>query len=420
MTRSQTDPAAGMDYEHVAYSFSRIGIALTSEHQLDALFRLIVDEIIAFAGCDGCSLYVRQEEPERLIFQATRTLSREKDALPTPFRPMPLRLTPGSIAGYTALTGSVVNLPDCYAIPDAVPYRHNNRYDLDTGYRTVSILSVPMRDGDGKVTGVIQLINKLDDQGRVVAFPPGIEPVIAAIASQAAVAVRSAQLQKLQVESSFVFNSLLLSLCAYSFFLAIVRTSGESFLGLSMKELVTLGFSLVFSVISVLIIRKTALPLTFFGLTRKRLSRSVGESLLATLLVVAATTGLKVYGIQHWEVFRGVPVVDWSLVGVSYFTYALIAPIQEFIRSGVLQSSLERNLASQKHHTFGAVVISSCVFGSFHIFYSVGMALLTVFSGFLWGYLYSRHRNIVGISLSHFLIGNYIALLGFWKILADL
>lgn len=408
---------SAMDYRHVAFSLSKIGTALTSETRLEALFDLIVNEIIAFAGCDGCSLYIREQEPSRLIFQATRTMSRENDGAKIPFRPIPLRLTPKSVAGYTALTGEIVNISDCYAIPDTVSYQHNKSYDNETGYRTVSVLSVPMQESDGTVTGVIQLINKLDEQGNPIPFPLEMEPVIAAIASQAAVAVKNAQLKKVQSESNLVFNSLLLSLCAYSFFLAIVKSSRQTFLGLSMNEVITAGFSIAFLVIAMFIIRKAELPMRYFGLTFKRWKKSLWESLAVTALVMAGMIGLKLYAIGHWSMFAGQPVVDWSLVGVSYVTYLLIAPIQEFIRSGVLQSSLERNLSYSKQNAFWAVVISSCVFGSFHIFYSVGMAVLTVVSGFVWGWLYARHKSIVGVSISHFIIGNFIALVGFWNLL---
>lgn len=407
-----------MDYTNIAVSLSKIGIALNAENKLDHLWNLIVTEVIDFAGCDGCSLYIRQDEPRRLVFQATRTLSlTSTDEAEAKFTAVSLKLNPGSIAGYTAITGELINIPDCYAIPESAPYQHNHSFDTSHGYRTASLMSVPMKYHDGTVIGVIQLINKLDDNGQVVPFPNELEEFIEAIASQAAVAVKNAQLQKVQSDSTFVFNSLLLSLCAYSFFLAILKTSNTTLWGLSINELITAGFSLVFLVISILIIRQTQLPLSYFGITLKNSSRSLWEAALATLAVMGLLTMVKVWAVGNWPVFAGAKVVDLSLITISYFTYIFIAPVQEFIRSGVLQSSLERSLADSRYRQFMAVVVSSCIFGSFHIFYSVGMALVTVVSGLLWGWLYSRQRNLIGISLSHFIIGNYLALVGFWNML---
>lgn len=408
-----------MDYSNVALSLSKIGIALNAETKLENLWNLIIKEVIEFASCDGCSLYILQEEPLRLVFQASHTVSLSK-GLPgqaEKFTAIPLKLSSTSIAGYTAITGQTVNIPDCYAIARSETYQHNNSYDIANGYRTTSVLSVPMKDREGVVIGVIQLINKLDDNGSTIPFPPDLEPIIEAIASQAAVAIKNSQLQKIQNDSTFVFNTLLLSLCTYSFFLAILKTSDSSFLGLSINELVTAGFSLVFLVISIVIIRKTHLPLSYFGLTLKGSKKSLIEAAIATVVLMGLLSGSKFLLIEHLPAFAGQPVIDLSVIGLSYFTYLFIAPVQEFVSRGVLQGSLERSLVGSKNRLFLSIIIASCVFGSFHLFYSVGMALVTLASGLLWGWLYTRQRNLIGISLSHFIVGNYIGLVGLWDLL---
>ncbi len=406
-----------MEYKNIALALIKIGTALSSENKLDRLFNLIVDEIIQFAGCDACSLFIRQDDPSQLVFQASRTLSLELDGKRRAFNAVPVVLNPSSIAGYTALTGEIVNIPDCYSIPETLSYKHNHSYDLQFGYRTVSLLSVPIRYQDGSILGVIQLINKLDDAGMVIPFAEDIQPLISAIAGQAAVAIRNAQLQNIQNESSFVFNSLLLALCAYSFFLAVLqRYQGNAM----MPTLITAGFSGLFLVISVLVIWKTRLPLSFFGITFKNAKISLWESAWVTAVVMFILTLAKMWAVKNGDVFHDAAIIDWNLWGISYGTYIFIAPIQEFVSRGVLQSSLERSLSDSRWRSFLAIVISSCVFGSFHIFYSLGLALLTVVSGFLWGYLFSRHRNIIGISLSHFVIGDYISLLGFWDLLLNI
>ncbi|MEN6327152.1 MAG: GAF domain-containing protein [Syntrophomonas sp.] len=404
----------GLEYRSVAFSLTKIGTALSSEKRLDRLFNLIVDEIIEFAGCDACSLFIRHDDSANLVFQASRTVSMEVSGTRREFNAVPVKLSRSSIVGYTALTGEILNIPDCYNIQETASYQHNKDYDTQSDYRTVSLLSVPIRYQDGSIVGVIQLINKLDDEGKVVAFPEEMEPLISAVASQAAVAIRNAQLQNIQTESSFVFNSLLLALCGYSFFLAILqRYQGNAWI----PTLITAGFSGLFLLISILVIWKTGLPLSFFGITRNNMKKSLLESALATIVAVAALTLFKMWAVKHWGIFQNQPVINWGLWNFSYCTYILIAPIQEFVSRGVLQSSLERSLNDSRFRTFLAIVISSCVFGSFHIFYSLGLALLTVVSGFLWGYLFSRHKNITGISLSHFIIGDYISLLGFWDLL---
>ena len=69
-------------------------------------------------------------------------------------------LTEASLAGYTALSGQVLRLDDVYALPGGVPYHFNRSFDERTGYRTRSMLMVPMVNHAGEIVGVIQLINR--------------------------------------------------------------------------------------------------------------------------------------------------------------------------------------------------------------------------------------------------------------------
>lgn len=183
-----------MDYRELVFAFNRIGIALTSETKLENLFDLIVDEIIEFSDCDGCSLYIREDNNPELIFKATKTVSLIQKGHESVFKSFSVPLEMQSIAGYTALMGDTVNIEDCYHIPEDKPFGFNKSFDEKTGYRTVSMLSVPMKDNEGNVLGVIQLINKLDEKGNPVPFSRELEEVILSLASQAAVAYANAKL----------------------------------------------------------------------------------------------------------------------------------------------------------------------------------------------------------------------------------
>jgi diguanylate cyclase (GGDEF)-like protein len=78
-----------------------------------------------------------------------------------------------------------------------MPYAFNWRVDLATGYRTHSVLAVPLRDASRRIQGVLQLINATDPDGNVVPFHPRLEDVARAFAAYAAIAVRSARLEEL-------------------------------------------------------------------------------------------------------------------------------------------------------------------------------------------------------------------------------
>lgn len=75
-----------------------------------------------------------------------------------------------SIVGYAALTGETVVIDDAYAIPADRPYRFNTSFDAKTGFRTVSIVSLPLKNTRDELLGVMQLINAKDDQGRSAPF----------------------------------------------------------------------------------------------------------------------------------------------------------------------------------------------------------------------------------------------------------
>ena len=111
----------------------------------------------------------------------------------------------GSIAGYVALSGQAVNVADAYRLPQGSPFQISRAFDRTSGYRTKSMLVVPMRDHHDAVIGVVQLINKKRDRGallqpvslvdeEVVSFAAIDEDLAGSLASQAAVALENARL----------------------------------------------------------------------------------------------------------------------------------------------------------------------------------------------------------------------------------
>jgi HD-GYP domain-containing protein (c-di-GMP phosphodiesterase class II) len=143
---------------------NRIGIALSQTREMGALLSLILTKAREITGADAGSLYLVEEtHPDvlsggpgeiHLRFKLT-----QNDSLQFPFAEFELPLEESSLAGYTALHGEVINLADVHRIPQNRPYRFNARFDKETGYRTRSMLTLPMKNGRGEVIGVLQLIN---------------------------------------------------------------------------------------------------------------------------------------------------------------------------------------------------------------------------------------------------------------------
>lgn len=172
---------------------NQVGIALTSETNLEKLLELIVHEAREFTRSDAGSLYILEDDKLFFHIAQNETLSRRPNP-PPGFKPYPLPLSEESIAGYVAITGKVLNIENVYRLPKTVPYSFNPDFDLRNNYVTRSMLIVPMKDRQGQILGVLQLINVMDETGAIAVFPKSVEHLVMSLASQAAVAIRNAKL----------------------------------------------------------------------------------------------------------------------------------------------------------------------------------------------------------------------------------
>jgi len=177
----------------------QIGIALTSERELATLLERIVAEARKFTNAEAGTLYLRDGDNLRCaVAQNDVLLERMGDReMRRQFTSEPLRLSQPSLAGYVALTGQAICLPDAYGVPKNRPYVFNQDFDLRLHYQTGSVLVVPLQDPSRDVIAVLQLINARNEAGEIVPFDPELESLVQALAAQAAVAIRNARLEEL-------------------------------------------------------------------------------------------------------------------------------------------------------------------------------------------------------------------------------
>jgi HD-GYP domain-containing protein (c-di-GMP phosphodiesterase class II) len=189
-------------------TLNKIGIALSSETNLTRLLESIVRETRSFTNADAGSLYLVDQDNGVLHFEVAQndTLKKRADMKPDTFKPYSLALTKNSIAGYVAITGETLNIPDAYDLSPEAGFEFNRDFDRRNNYRTRSMLLVAMKDTEAKIIGVLQLINSIDSDGKVISFDPGMESLVSSLASQAAVAIKNAQLIK---EIKAVFEALI-------------------------------------------------------------------------------------------------------------------------------------------------------------------------------------------------------------------
>jgi HD-GYP domain-containing protein (c-di-GMP phosphodiesterase class II)/response regulator of citrate/malate metabolism len=181
---------------------NRIGVALSAERDINKLLELILVKTREITAADAGSLYLVERgadsgatNDDQLKFELA-----QNDSLgPQQFEKKAMPLDGTSIAGYVALTGQPVNVADAYNLPSDSTFQISRAFDQRSGYRTKSVLVVPMKDHQDKVVGVVQLINKKRDpttvlkpvslvDEAVIPFTSVDQALVTSLASQAAVA----------------------------------------------------------------------------------------------------------------------------------------------------------------------------------------------------------------------------------------
>ena len=196
--------------------FYEIGKLLSSERDIFKLFDMIISTSLSITSSDAVTLYLVADKDtgewssiegsdcsnKEMKFVISKNMS-----INTDFQSFTIPITKRSITGYTAIYGKALRIDNAYCITPEMEYNHDSSFDKLTGYKTISILSVPMKDRNNNVAGVIQLINKKKDnhfvdyrdkewQEKIVPFNYFDELTMNSIAGQAAVALENNLLYK--------------------------------------------------------------------------------------------------------------------------------------------------------------------------------------------------------------------------------
>lgn len=183
---------------------TQIGVALGTERDLEALLELILTQARRITQADAGSLYLvepGEEGTQQLRFRLAQTYSKPE----APFVEVTIPVDRTSLAGYAAVTGRPLVIDDAYCLPPDVEYTINRSFDERYGYRTKSMLVIPMKDHKDVVIGVLQLINRKrrpeavltspsDVEREVVPFSDHTVELVTALAGEAAVSIENRQL----------------------------------------------------------------------------------------------------------------------------------------------------------------------------------------------------------------------------------
>ena len=174
---------------------SDIGRALSGVHDLNTLLEMIVDQARSFTKADAGTLYILEENTLRFQIVQNDSLKirmggKTGDTIPFP----PVELKESNVSAYVAIKGEPVNIPDVYDT-DLFDFTGPKKFDQSTGYRSKSMLVIPLKNHEDDVIGVLQLLNATNAINKeVIPFSKDYVNLSESLASQAAVAITNAKL----------------------------------------------------------------------------------------------------------------------------------------------------------------------------------------------------------------------------------
>lgn len=174
-----------------------LGFEIAQIKDIDLLLEKILNEARAFTNCDAGSIYVREGDALKFSYAQNDTMQRK---LPPgrrlPYSTFSIPISKDSIAGYVASKGAILNIPDAYQLDTRFPFSFNRSYDELTGYRTRSMLTIPLKNFRGEIIGVLQLINAMDEHGDATVFARDDEELIIYFSNNAAIAIERAKMTR--------------------------------------------------------------------------------------------------------------------------------------------------------------------------------------------------------------------------------
>lgn len=167
-----------------------LGISLTGEKNYHRLLEKILAESMEITNSDAGTLYIvtssKTEDRLKFMIMRNQTMNTYEGGQGEKINLPDVPFVEENVCAYAAIHRKVINIPDVYDSQE-FDFIGPKRYDKITGYRTKSMLVIPLENHENEILGVIQLINALDEEKKVIPYDRRYEYIIYSIASQAAV-----------------------------------------------------------------------------------------------------------------------------------------------------------------------------------------------------------------------------------------
>lgn len=235
------------------------------------------------------------------------------------------------------------------------------------------------RDEAGALLGVVVVINDITHQHMRSAFASIFASGVAVV---------------------FLYVSLL------GLFSELMRTT-------ELRTLMNSLFMLLPAAGSLYVATQSALPIELLGLSWRNWKQNAQEAVMLSVAFCAVLTLVLIILRVLVPSLAHMPVVILSLDDFSSLPFILgvvlyvaLTPLQEFLARGALQAPLEQVFTGRYRH-IQANIMANLMFSVFHQHLGITFAVMVLLPGFFWGWLFSRQKTLVGVSISHAIIGIY-------------
>jgi len=156
---------------------------------VDTILDKILYESRRFANADAGSIFLVDKESLIFSYVQNETLFKGETANAALYQNFGIPISEHSIVGYVAQTRQSLAIDDAYELDPILPFSFNKSFDEKSGYRTTSMLTIPLIAQESRLVGVMQLINAKNDMGKVVPFSQEVRTYIPLFCNNASVAI---------------------------------------------------------------------------------------------------------------------------------------------------------------------------------------------------------------------------------------
>lgn len=213
---------------------------------------------------------------------------------------------------------------------------------------------------------------------------------------------------RLRVAFGDLFTNVVIMVFLYTSALGVLKSLAASG---SSSTLTTSALLAAMAIGAAWIMKASGFPPATFGFTLARWQRVLVESVFYSALFCAVVTAAKAAlifrgtGYGHLALFSPWRSPDGlAATLIAYGLYTVLSPVQEFVARGLLQGSLHE-LFTGRAAPLRAIVVANAIFSISHQHLGLAYALAVFIPGLFWGWLYWRQRSLLGVSVSHVLIG---------------